>query len=230
MYGAGWRNQPLCPETTALYERAQEELTAAGAILVEDPFAGSGFADLRQPTAPTPNFDGRGLESMAYDLQCYLQRLGPDAALKTFAEFAEATSEENPFGPKGVLYFLNSLPDFQAAMRDPTAPPAMPEFIALKAAYLDILETVFRDHSLDSLVFPQMRQELPGLHSGETIQETTVGELNIAGLPGVTVPAGFYASSAPFELIFLGRLWDEAELLAQAFAYEQATGSGKSMK
>ncbi|EDM72086.1 amidase [Roseobacter sp. AzwK-3b] len=230
LYGSGWRNQPLCPETTALYEQAQEELTAAGAILVEDPFAGSGFADLRQPTAPTPNFDGRGLESIAYDLQSYLRRLGPDAALKTFAEFAEATSEENPFGPEGVLYFLNSLPDFQAAMLDPTAPPAMPEFIALKAAYLDILETVFRAHSLDSLVFPQMRQELPGLHSGETIQETTVGELNIAGLPGVTVPAGFYASSAPFELIFLGRLWDEAELLAQAFAYEQATGAGRSMK
>jgi amidase len=55
------------------------------------------------------------------------------------------------------------------------------------------------------------------------IQETTVGELNIAGIPGVTVPAGYYVSGAPFELIFLGRQWDEASLLAQSYAYEQAT-------
>lgn len=223
LYGPGWRNQPLCPETTALYERAQSELTAAGAILIADPFAGTGFAELRQPTAPTPNFDARGLESIAYDLECYLRRLGPDAALKSYAEFAAATAAEDPFGPKGVLSFLNTLPDFRAAMADPTVPPALPDFIALKAAYLDIVEDVFRAHRLDSLAFPQMRQELPALHSRETIQETTVGELNIAGLPAVTVPAGTYASSAPFELIFVGRLWDEAELLAQAYAYEQAT-------
>ena len=43
-----------------------------------------------------------------------------------------------------------------------------------------------------------MREQLPPLHGGGTIQETTVGEINIAGLPGVTVPAGFYASGAPF--------------------------------
>jgi len=223
LYGPGWRTQPLSEETNALYVRAQAELAAAGAVLVTDPFESTGFAALRQPTAPLPNFDARGLESVAYDLGCYLRRLGPDAALKTFAEFAEATASENAFGPGGVLSFLQTLPDFRAAMADPTKPPALPEFIALKAAYLDCIEEVFTRHRLDALAFPQMREELPGLHSGETIQETTVGELNIAGLPGVTVPAGYYESGAPFELIFLGRLWDEAGLLAKAYAYEQST-------
>lgn len=223
LYGPGWRDQPLSAETTALYAKAQAELAAAGAILVADPFDGTGFSDLRQPTAPLPNFDARGLESVAYDLGCYLRRLGPDAALKTFAEFAEATAAENPFGPGGVLSFLPTLPDFNAAMADPTRPPALPEFVALKTAYLEIIADVFRRHELDGLAFPQMREELPGLHSGETIQETTVGELNIAGLPGVTVPAGYYESGAPFELIFVGQLWQEAEILAQAYAYEQAT-------
>ena len=80
---------------------------------------------------------------------------------------------------------------------------------------------MFDAHKLDALVFPQMRQELPGLHSGDTIQETTVGELNIAGLPAVTIPAGSYASGAPFEIIFVGKLWSEKSLIAQAFAYEQ---------
>lgn len=73
------------------------------------------------------------------------------------------------------------------------------------------------------LVFPQMRDELPPLHGGRAINETTVCEINIAGLPGVTVPAGFYASGAPFNLIFVGRMWSEADLLGFADAYEQAT-------
>lgn len=68
-----------------------------------------------------------------------------------------------------------------------------------------------------------MLRELPGLHAGEAILETTVGELNIAGLPGVTMPAGYYSSGAPFELIFLGKQWSEALLLQMAYAYEQAT-------
>jgi len=109
------------------------------------------------------------------------------------------------------------------AMKNPTQPPELPEFIAAKAAYLTIFYAAFDHHKLDALVFPQMREELPGLYSGETIQETTVGELNIAGLPGVTVPAGYYASGAPFELIFLGKLWSENSLISQAYAYEQKT-------
>ena len=64
---------------------------------------------------------------------------------------------------------------------------------------------------------------MPSLHGTETIHETTVGEINIAGLPGVTVLAGAYASGALFNLIFVGRLWSEATLLALAYNYEGAT-------
>ena len=168
-------------------------------------------------------FDGRGLESVPYDLQKYLERLGPDAALKTFAEFAAATVGENAFGPGGVLGFMPNLPQFAACLADPTRPPDLSEFIAAKEAYLDVFTTVFAEHRLDALCFPQMRAPLPPLHGREPIPETTVSEINIAGLPGVTVPAGYYPSGAPFCLIFVGPMWSEADLLAYAFAYEQAT-------
>lgn len=223
LFGPGWRNLPLSIETAVLYDRAQSELTDAGAILVPDPFTGTNFAALREPTSPLSNFDARGMESVAYDLGVYLRRLGPGAALQTFDDFANATRAEDPFGPDGVLSFLPNLPDFRAAMTDPTQAPALPAFIAAKAAYLTLFDAVFDRHELDALAFPQMREELPGLHSGKMIQETTVGELNIAGLPAVTVPAGYYASGALFEIIFLGKLWSERALIAQAFAYEQAT-------
>ncbi len=39
----------------------------------------------------------------------------------------------------------------------------------------------------------------------------------------MTLPAGAYASGSPFNLIFVGRMWSEGDLLACAYAYEQAT-------
>lgn len=223
LYGMGWRNQPLSAEATQLYERAKQELEAQGAILVEDPFAGSGFAELRQPTPPLANFDARGIESILWDLQKYLDRLGPNAAIKTVEDFAKLTKEEDAFGPKGVLGFMPNLPQFAAHAANPRTPPDISQFIELKAQYLSIFEEVFAKHKLDALVMPQMRQELPPLKGHDTIQETTVGEINIAGLPGVNVPAGYYASGSPFSLIFVGHQWSEADLLGLAFSYEQAT-------
>lgn len=223
LYGPGWRTQPLSAEAQALYARAADTLRAQGAVLVDDPFLGSGFAALRQTTGPGSNFDAHGLESVPYDLQKYLERLGPDAALKTFAAFAQATASQAAFGPDGVLRYLHLLPQFVACLQAPTVPPDMSDFIAVKARYLQIVDEVFARERLDGLVFPQMREELPPIQMGQTIQETTVGEINIAGLPAVTVPAGDYASGAPFGLLFVGRQWSEADLLAYAYSHEQAT-------
>jgi aspartyl-tRNA(Asn)/glutamyl-tRNA(Gln) amidotransferase subunit A len=97
------------------------------------------------------------------------------------------------------------------------------DFLALREAYLEIVDDVMAEQGLDALVFPQMRDELPSLLGTKTIPETTVSEINIAGLPGVTVPAGYYGSGAPFCLIFVGPQWSEADLLAYAHAYECAT-------
>ena len=223
LYGPGWRRDALSEETARLYERAKDELAAAGAILVDDPFSGTDFASLRQITPGTPFFDGRGLESLPYDMTCYLRRLGPNAALKSWDDFIAATSSEDVLAKGAILGYLHELPDFAPCLADPETPPALPAFTELKRRYLELLDQVFTAHDLDGLVYPQMLNELPELHSGEAVRETTVGELNIAGIPGITVPAGYYASGAPFGLIFLGLQWSEAELLNQAHAYEQAT-------
>ena len=197
-------------------------------MLVDDPFAGSGFADLRQPTPPLPEFDARGMESILYDLQKYLERMGPDVALRSVAEFAAATAKEDAFGPSGVLSFMHNMPGFTACLDDPTRPPDMSAFIALREAYLAIFDTVFEKAGLDAVVFPQMRDALLPLHGGGSIHETVVSEINIAGLPAVTVPAGYYASGAPFNLVIVGRMWSEATLLAVAYSYESATHHRKA--
>lgn len=222
-YGPGWRDLPLSEEAGALYRRALGEVEAAGAVIVDDPFAGSDFAALREPTVPGTEYDARGLEALPYDLGRYLERLGPGAAIRTFAEFAEATAAEDPFAAGGVLSYLPRLAAFRDCLADPTRPPDMSAFVALRERHLAIFDAVFARHRLDALIFPQMREGLAGREDGDIIHETTVSEINIAGLPGVTVPAGSYASGAPFNLIVVGPLWSEAVLIGLAHAYEEAT-------
>ncbi len=228
-YGPGWRDQPLAEETARLYARVRSELEAQGAIPIADPFAGSGFAGLAAMTAGA-GLDARGMESLPYDIARYLARLGPGAAIKTFAEFARATAAEDAFAQDGVLGYLHSLPQFADCLADPARPPNLSEFMAAKEAYLNVFDEVFMRHGLDAVLFPQMLEELPPLHGAQTIRETTVNEINIAGLPGVTIPAGYYASGAPFNLIFVGRLWSEGNLLAYAYSYEQATNHRRTAR
>ena len=223
LYGPGWRDQPLAAETARLYERAQRELAGQGAQLVDDPFAGSGLARLRAPTPPFADADERGLESLPYDLQKYLERMAPGSAIRDFAGFARLTAREDPFAAGGVLAYLSNLPGFDACRARPDRRPPQTEFAAVKRAYRGIVEAVFARERLDALAFPQMRGALPLLHSGVPIAETTVSEINIAGLPAVTVPAGYDAGGAPFALVLVGRPWSEAALLSLAYAYECAT-------
>ena len=49
----------------------------------------------------------------------------------------------------------------------------------------------------------------------------TIG-VNLAGLPGVSVPAGFSAAGLPIGFQLIGQHYREAELLAIAHAYDRA--------
>ena len=47
--------------------------------------------------------------------------------------------------------------------------------------------------------------------------------VNLAGLPGLSVPAGFTKAGLPIGLQVIGKAFDEATLLRAAAAYEAAT-------
>jgi aspartyl-tRNA(Asn)/glutamyl-tRNA(Gln) amidotransferase subunit A len=47
--------------------------------------------------------------------------------------------------------------------------------------------------------------------------------INLAGLPGMSIPCGFGAKGRPVGLQIVGRYWDEARMLAAAHAFQQAT-------
>jgi len=47
--------------------------------------------------------------------------------------------------------------------------------------------------------------------------------INLAGLPGMSIPCGFDARGRPVGLQIVGNYWDEARMLAAAHAFQQAT-------
>jgi aspartyl-tRNA(Asn)/glutamyl-tRNA(Gln) amidotransferase subunit A len=47
--------------------------------------------------------------------------------------------------------------------------------------------------------------------------------VNVAGLPGISMPCGFDAQGLPVGLQLIGKAFDEATLLRAAYTYEQAT-------
>jgi aspartyl-tRNA(Asn)/glutamyl-tRNA(Gln) amidotransferase subunit A len=47
--------------------------------------------------------------------------------------------------------------------------------------------------------------------------------VNLAGLPGMSIPAGFGADNRPVGLQLIGKYFDEARLLNVAHQYQQAT-------
>ncbi|MBO7520823.1 MAG: Asp-tRNA(Asn)/Glu-tRNA(Gln) amidotransferase subunit GatA, partial [Opitutales bacterium] len=48
--------------------------------------------------------------------------------------------------------------------------------------------------------------------------------VNLAGLPGMSVPCGFNSQGLPIGLQLIGSAFDEQNLLSYAYAYEQTAG------
>jgi len=211
LFGPGWRDVELTAETQKLYDQAIKDLEAQGAIVVPDPFAGSGFAEA------VKEYGSIGVESVIYDMQAYLERLGPDSPIKSVEELLEKTGQK----PSIFNRYGDSLPD-------PNGTPDLSRFLKARTRLLEIFNRVMDKHGLDALFFPQMYKETPLLDSDENIGATTVSEINVAGLPLVTVPGGYYESGAPFSVVFVGKMWSEAQLLGFAYDYEQATKHRKA--
>ncbi len=70
-------------------------------MLVPDPFAGSGFAELARLLRGMP-YDPRGEEYVAYDMERYLAGFGPGAPIHSIETLRRVTGGD-PLGPSGPL-------------------------------------------------------------------------------------------------------------------------------
>jgi Asp-tRNA(Asn)/Glu-tRNA(Gln) amidotransferase A subunit family amidase len=121
----------------------------------------------------------------------------------------------------GPLAYERAQQEFLDSLQNPSHPPPLQNFRALREHYLRTFNAVMERHRLDALAFPQALSESPLLASDQNILPTSVSSINIAGLPLISVPAGDYASGTPFGIVIIGRLWSEAELLGLAYDWER---------
>jgi len=218
LFGSGFKNVELTPETQALYDQAIAVLQEQGATVVADPFAGTSFASL----SPTSGFDLRGLETLPYDFNQYLKRLGPSAAINSLEEVQDVIGVDLFADGQTLSFIRTAFPDFDAYLANLDTLP-IEEFVEAREELLGVFLDVMANNRLDGLVFPQMYAPIPDLAGTGQHASTTVSEINIMGTPGIVVPAGYYEDGSPFSLIFLGEQFSEAELLGFAYDYEQAT-------
>ncbi len=115
-------------------------------------------------------------------------------------------------------------PVLAESLKDPTIPPDLSEFVAARTAYLEVVNRVLTEKQLDGLVFPQSEAPLPGIfQQGRVSGDHRVRRSTSPGCRASPCRRGQYANGAPFALIFVGKMWSEADLLGFAYDYEQAT-------
>ena len=214
-------NMPLRPETRAMFMKAVEALRAAGAeVVLDDGILATSFAKLASRVATyaymqdgTDRFLATFGPPEYHSAADYLKAVGAPL-------FTSSIGTEDGFRNIGGVRIeqrrLDTDPDAERIYHAPRR--------AMLAAYLEPLDRL----KLDGYVYPAIQMPPPD----ETLpQDGRVSEgphsatswVNMIGVPAVVVPAGFYASGLPFGLEFSARPWKDGDLLALAYAWEQAT-------
>jgi amidase len=194
------------PEILGLLEQALADIKRQGAEIVEP----VNIVEIDQ-IPPARLFCNR----FKYDLEAYLEALGPRAPVKSLSEIL-ASQKFHPSIEKRML-------DAQAEPppdRNPSCVAAEESGRRLARAVLEAMDAA----KLDALVYPSWNNP-PRL----------IGDLNTphgnnsnriappTGFPAITVPMGYSHGSLPAGLQILGRPWSEPTLIKIGYAYEQAT-------
>jgi amidase len=200
----------LRPETRVLFMQAIEGLRKAGATVV--------FDDSLLPDSFPEAV--RAINTRQYHLegtQGFLKLYGP-AQYHSVEEYQKAVGSALPEVLTGT--------DPQTTLEtDPNVETQL--YAPRRKALAAYLEPFDRLH-LDALVYPAAQMPPPD----ETMPQdgrissgphSATGWVNRIGVPSIVVPGGFYPSGLPFGLELSTRQWKDGDLLAWAYAYEQAT-------
>ena len=198
------------PEIVQVFMRAVDDLTLAGATIV-DPATIEGLdAIRRQPGMAS-------CQGFKYDLNQFL------AARKGRVPVNDLTEVV-----KGGRFHPTVRRQLEQTEQGPANGPGTPE-CAAEAAYRDevraaVLKTMDAQ-KIDAFVYPTWSNpprligdlNTPGGDNSQFFSPTT-------GWPAVQVPMGYTRGGLlPAGITFFGRAWSEATLLGAAYAYEQAT-------
>lgn len=193
-------------EIKILFEKALKDMQTQGAVLV-DPFEIPGFGKL------TKNL---WCDTFRHDLNQYLESAGDSAPVKTLTEVYN--SGKFSIYIKERLYRALEVPVWDKPQCRNIYEE--PRNIAFREAVQDAMAA----HNVDVIVYPTWNSPpnklaSPRRHAGDNSQLIPPH----TGLPALSVPMGFSHGNLPAGLQIVGKWFGEPELLAIAYAYEQAT-------
>ena len=227
LFGPGWRIDrfPLDTLTERLYADAVATVTRLGAVVVGDPFRGSGFLELydERPDLPTEGWS---------DLDEYLRGLGPGAAFHSVEEWERLIGHEFRPGGRADDQIVSSTRG-QPRTRGVDRASA---YLGWRQDLVTLFRQVLADNELDALFFPQAASPNRNLvedpdrpdYAPNNWPEIPSNIVNDLGVPVVTLPYAYYQDGTPFAVAWIGDEWTEAELLGYASALEKVASARRA--
>ncbi|MGH9320687.1 MAG: amidase family protein [Vicinamibacteria bacterium] len=158
-----------------------------------------------------PLLKGSGVIGMEFkfDLENYLEASG-GAPVESLGEILDRGLYHDALGP--IFRASNEAVENSEEYRK-----ALAKREEVKKVLLDAMEK----HDLDAIVYPTLRVKPARI--GEPQPGTSCTVSAHSGLPAISMPAGFTRDRVPVGIELLAKPFEEPQLIAMAYAYEQST-------
>ena len=216
-----YRMDGMTDEIEALWQEGQDMLKSAGAEMIDISLPHTQYA--------LPSYYVIAPAEASSNLARYDGvRFGHRAALAAgdgITEMYEKTRAEG-FGPEVQRRIMVGTYVLSAGFYDAYYNRARKVRALIKKDFDDVFAT-----GIDSILTPTTPSAafaLGGMADADPLEmylnDVFTVTVNLAGLPGISVPAGLDKQGLPLGLQLIGRPWEEADLLNSAYALEQASG------
>ena len=216
-----YRMDGMPDEIETLWQEGQDMLKSAGAEMIDISLPHTQYA--------LPSYYVIAPAEASSNLARYDGvRFGHRAALAAgdgITEMYEKTRAEG-FGPEVQRRIMVGTYVLSAGFYDAYYNRARKVRALIKKDFDDVFAT-----GIDSILTPTTPSAafaLGGMADADPLEmylnDVFTVTVNLAGLPGISVPAGLDKQGLPLGLQLIGRPWEEADLLNSAYALEQASG------
>ena len=216
-----YRMDGMPDEIEALWQQGQDMLKSAGAEIIDISLPHTQYA--------LPSYYVIAPAEASSNLARYDGvRFGHRAALAagdSITEMYEKTRAEG-FGPEVQRRIMVGTYVLSAGFYDAYYNRARKVRALIKKDFDDVFAAGI--NSILTPTTPSAAFALGGMADADPLEmylnDVFTVTVNLAGLPGISVPAGLDKQGLPLGLQLIGRPWEEADLLNSAYALEQASG------
>ncbi|NQV85569.1 MAG: amidase, partial [Woeseiaceae bacterium] len=206
-----WYGEGSHPGVDAIYQANIDSVREAGATIIDDIKIDTG--EMGDASYEVLLYEFRA------DLNSYLKNSSaPVQSLADLIEFNDARADT-------VMPIFGQEIFLEAEAKGPLTDEAyLSALETSKRIARNSIDQLFEEHALDALIAPTNGPAWLIDHiNGDSFSIGSSSLAAISGYPNITVPAGF-VSGMPVGLSFMGKAWNEKQLIEIAYAFEQTTG------